>query len=662
MSKASASDYALPNIELGQEINVSVLPDHLQELYFASNTSEDLKEKASSIQIIPLDKLEEESSAIRIFQLLLHREWLTARLVQHGKCHPPLILQRALVYEALDYDDLAAFDAFVVYTLCQKAISDEFVTDLEAHNLDGSPWVVCSDDDQEMDTVQQLRVRSLTVLIRCLYRLGAVKDARSLHTELVQEQRLSESLSSIPVEQQKYDLGQCKTSIRNDQAVGVDKQEPESVDSSRFGKSRREIYPWSRHEPDRNSSESIHEINESLSRVSGDLEAKITALPAFDTFGAETEELSYQLGLFAKTDLQPGTQVLAEKSILTAIRPLEDAICDACGQELEGIPFEDIRQCVGSDCDITFCSEDCRARAVSEYHQPAIDDDEEDQSDEDATSCSEDESTTNRDLKSRDSIDEDQTPDSIEGDFKGAPICGNHDLSTIGRPTNTDTPEWDLYFLLLTRTIAMSITQQRHPLQLKEIKYLWGDFNPCSLLSICHDNSYEPPPRTLPFSFLHNLQYVLDYFSTLSLSCANATPYSAHWLQNFDFWILQILFSKFRGVANATQSTFDGKPEIASVHPLWCLANHSCAPNVTWTPKGVREFFVRTAEEREWQPESASQEAWTGIKAGEEIFSHYTDIELPVQDRRDRLREVLGGICRCERCIAESGLRPGQSP
>lgn len=75
------------------------------------------------------------------------------------------------------------------------------------------------------------------------------------------------------------------------------------------------------------------------------------------------------------------------------------------------------------------------------------------------------------------------------------------------------------------------------------------------------------------------------------------------------------------------------------MHPGWCLANHSCAPNVRWGGTGgVRRFWVRE----------------TGIKKGEEIWSHYTDVRLGVGERRERLRGVLGGVCRCERCLKEA--------
>ena len=525
------------------------------------------------------------------------------------------------MYQALAYDDLAAFDAFVVYNLCQKELSDEFVTDLEGHGLDYAPWPPRVNDTLDIKYVRQLKIEALDVLISCLAQLGATRDAKVMLAELRREQELLNlpDMSSTSHEI----LTTCRDSF--------------------FGYSRREFFPWSTYEPDRNSDQSTKEINQYLSGISSAVEAKVTALPAFDATGAANGQVSYQLGLFAKAELQPGSEIFAEKSLLTAIRPLEDAICDACGQELEDIPFEEIRQCGGDNCDISFCSDDCKTRAASEYHHQLIEQEENEEDDDDPTY------STDGSADSQADGAEFSAATATQEKAKRAPFCGNEDLNTIGRLTTTDTPEWDLYFLLLTRTIAMSVTQKVHPLQLIETRYLWGDFNAFQSPFL-----HTPVKRTLPFSFVHNLQYVLDYFSTLSLSDPSSAPYSAHWLQNFDFWILQTLFAKFRGVANATQSTFDGKPEIASVHPGWSLANHSCAPNVRWTPKGVRRFVVRTKEERTWEEDREQRTEWKGIEAGGEIFSHYTDIRLPVRERRDRLRGVLGGDCHCKRCIREA--------
>lgn len=39
-----------------------------------------------------------------------------------------------------------------------------------------------------------------------------------------------------------------------------------------------------------------------------------------------------------------------------------------------------------------------------------------------------------------------------------------------------------------------------------------------------------------------------------------------------------------------------------------------------------------------------------GLAEGEEIFSHYCDIRLPVKERREWAMGALGGECVCPRC------------
>ncbi|KAJ9651571.1 hypothetical protein H2198_009157 [Neophaeococcomyces mojaviensis] len=605
----------------------------------------------------------------RLSQLLFRRHILTNQLGEHSKCYPPLIFDRACTYEALEYDDLAAFDAYTVYMLCQKQLSDEFVTDLEAYNQDGKPW------EPETNQVRHLIVDAIALLVRCLNRLSATRDAQEKLEELQEHLKLlKESESEVPTLVKLLErpgVLHPRGHLEQIQRLRID-QKP----SSRFGSSRREIYPWSTYEPDRNSPESVLEINKYLSTIASNLEAKVTTLPALDSFGKSTDEKWHQLGLFAKQDLSAGEEILREKSILTAIRPPDASICDACGQELESISFDEIRQCDGEDCDITYCSQECKERAVNEYHRPYLEEDdtnedEDEDEDEDGVinnpdiAVKEEGSTEHTD--NNEIVDGTITEDNSSSttDQVGSPFCGNTDLHTIGRPLSTTDPitaEWDLYFLLLVRTVAMSVTQDTHPLDLKETKYLWGDFTPSPSLSATTSPS-STHSLTLPFSLTHTIQQPLDYFVELSNSYAPATPYSRTWLERYDPWILQTLYAKFRGVANAQQSTFDGLPEIAAVHPGWCLANHSCAPNVRWTPTGVRRFYVVDAGEAgvgtggksgQEKRERGAKEMWKGIRKGEEVFSHYTDVRLTVDERRERLREVLGGICRCERCLRES--------
>jgi len=121
------------------------------------------------------------------------------------------------------------------------------------------------------------------------------------------------------------------------------------------------------------------------------------------------------------------------------------------------------------------------------------------------------------------------------------------------------------------------------------------------------------------------------------------------------------------------------------VHWRWCLANHSCNPSVRWawgagtqTEGGEKEdnsngeIVFRVRDEPVWRrPRSGPAvdgrndhcedldgeeegTSWGGIRPGEEILSHYCDVDLPVVERRAWARGALGGSCRCVRCLWES--------
>lgn len=566
--------------------------------------------------------------------LLLARHQLTQQLAQCPGPAPELVLQRAAIYEALGYSELALADAYVSYTLCEVALEGPDISDLEPTDINGDPWPA----NEDSTVALAHKYRSLIILCRSAIILGCQHQAKLWIDDLLTLKRNlqtveeKESSSSSPLEAAVDDFCDLWTIYAADTSLKNSVSELRKVPRySIFGRSGRHVYPWNEHEPDRMTREAQDEINSKLHEVAPDLEVEISVLPNLSgNTNSKGPQGSSQLGLYAKRDLAPGSTILEERSALTAIRPHGEALCDACAADMESIAQEERRLCSG--CNLPFCSEECYSLAKCKYHAPNDEDEE---------------------------TDEGYPP-------AQTPFCpgtnGNEDIHTLGRAESSTAPEWDLYFLLLSRTMQMAETQGKHPLDLFEIKYLWGDFSPTPSLDAL---PLRTGPKTLPYSVRHHVELPLQWFEILMHSRVRCRPYSRQWLEKYDWWIVQSLFAKFRGVADAQQSTWTGKPEVAAVHPLWCLANHSCNPNVTWKPSGVRNLTV--VKERVWQPSStpgaegdAGVQQWTGIKAGDEIWNHYTDIhEKDYRERRARLQAVLGGDCRCERCTAEASLDGG---
>ncbi|KAA6411027.1 MAG: hypothetical protein FRX48_05338 [Lasallia pustulata] len=86
-------------------------------------------------------------------------------------------------------------------------------------------------------------------------------------------------------------------------------------------------------------------------------------------------------------------------------------------------------------------------------------------------------------------------------------ICGK-DIDAIGKDTAAPDAVNALYLLLLFRAVALAETQATHPLDLRETKYLWGDFvHPDR--GYLHSASAAASPlsvaRHLPFSFRFNV-------------------------------------------------------------------------------------------------------------------------------------------------------------
>jgi hypothetical protein len=571
-------------------------------------------------------------------QLLLHRSDLTETLATSG-LQPWLVFERAQTYQELGYADLAAADAYLALTLAETGLDPDH-SDLEPVIIvddEAVPWPPEDDQDAALD----LKIASMKLLVACLVELGCLKDAYDFCLRL--DEGLEDDRETEQEQRRLYGLIRSRYQLMRSKTEALPQDENFNLANTKLpnsGFARREVYPWNDHEPDGSSPAALQELNKRLKAVAPDLEVRSATLPVLHNPAtltlnhqtpspnpATTPSTSLQLGLFATQPLPPNTPILRERSTITATRTLHASLCDNCCSPLPSLSSCQPPVPCPNCTDAVFCSPACHSLAQSLYHPVLCDND--------------------------DGIDE------------------------IGRDPLSKMPAEDLHFLLVTRTLAMAAHQGVHPLDLPEVKYLWGDFIPSPT-----STSESAQVNTLPFTFHHSIALPLRFLSTLALTHSELSPGSPLYLHKYDPWVIATLFAKCRGVASARQSTWDGRPEVAAVHPMWCLANHSCNANVGWVwgeakaeeketvegedVRGDSEIVYRVRGKLVWkrpsgagamQPNGAEgedEEEGQGIKAGGEILNHYCDVRLPVQERREWASGALGGHCMCERCVWES--------
>eukprot|EP00418_Pyrodinium_bahamense_P055526 CAMPEP_0179180546 /NCGR_PEP_ID=MMETSP0796-20121207/89385_1 /TAXON_ID=73915 /ORGANISM="Pyrodinium bahamense, Strain pbaha01" /LENGTH=166 /DNA_ID=CAMNT_0020884259 /DNA_START=250 /DNA_END=750 /DNA_ORIENTATION=- len=68
--------------------------------------------------------------------------------------------------------------------------------------------------------------------------------------------------------------------------------------------------------------------------------------------------------------------------------------------------------------------------------------------------------------------------------------------------------------------------------------------------------------------------------------------------------------------------------------------NHACNPSVTTIPVDDCQYLFAARD----------------IMAGEEVFTHYVNVDQPLQHRRKQLMTSFRFLCECDRCLKEASV------
>ncbi|KAI1374551.1 hypothetical protein F4677DRAFT_425410 [Hypoxylon crocopeplum] len=555
-----------------------------------------------------MDESEEEIDT-RIESLLRQRQSLTDELLA-SPYDLVLYIKRALVYADLAYPDLAAGDAYRALLLTDEVRDESFeyhdraldaltrytngplLEVLDYGSLSGSQSRLPELDSGTKDTTALAllaSIRCYQILALSLLLCGSLKSARNFCER------------GLAIASHNQELLNTQSYIQTMAERRIRKLVSSVNDLPDWGMVRREVYPWNSYEPDRFSDESLAILNTELAKIAPKCTIQVAQLPVLlgcpsRTDGYDIIPTCSQLGIFAKDDIAPGEEVLVEYSLVTATNRLKESVCDACSGELPPLGSESTAVNCPECYDTVFCDQYCFEQAQGLYH-PAV--------------------------------------------------C-DKDVDSIAKEPDPKEADEALHLLLLARVLAMAAHQEIHPLDVDQIKYIWGDFVSSKTNEIdLSPNAGPPPDWTLPFSFAYNIETPLHILEKMDIDI-----YAT--LSHYDIWVFNTLYSKFRGTASARKNPRDGRPDVAAVHSFWCLANHDCNPNVGWEWGGR---MVLKARERRIVGDAPG-----GIKAGEEILNHYCDVTLPVQQRREWASGSLGGWCMCRRCREEASQSENHSP
>ncbi|GKZ31344.1 hypothetical protein AbraIFM66950_011828, partial [Aspergillus brasiliensis] len=393
-------------------------------------------------------------------QTLQDRADITARLYADPH-NPHLYYKRGLVHQTLGFPDLASADAYRALSLLDSVVDPDGCEFHATRRIQDAPDAPATteegedddDDDEEeeddnftpitQDEYDSIIGDVYALLVRSLVDCGCFRDAfefcvrgQGLLEDMPQNEHNASAQAvlknQMAIIRKKYEARQGTTTT----TTGNANINPSALNAQGFA--RRVLYPWNEHEPDRKSPETLQLLNERLKDVAPKCEVRAVALPALHgttTTASEDDdanEVSVQLGLFAKEDIAPNEIILRESSLLTATNRLHDDLCDACNAPLPDLSSPNPPVACDGCADTIFCSQACHDDAQRIYH--------------------------------------------------GA-VCGlMENLESIGKdiPDPKDKADY-LYLLLLGRTLAMAATQELHPLDLPEVKYIWGDFHDLDL-------------------------------------------------------------------------------------------------------------------------------------------------------------------------------------
>ena len=521
-------------------------------------------------------------------------------LLQHSPYDLRLYLQRARCHDLLGYPDLAAGDAYKALLLTDEVESGEYSEAVCDALASPSP----SDGDQVLAALEHSEDRLLGPLQERGQNLALnayifLIRALTACGDMTNALKIAERACRILPSEGAHQVTKDCFALK-DIKGSTSAMARKQQNGHVRASARREVYPWNKHEPDRFSRETLCHLNVQLKECAPKCAVEVVELPLLTSIDEAIDQ---------NRPVSKQLGIFAQESIAPFERVLlEPSILSANTRFQEPLcdacstPLPDLssNDIEGSGC--PSCS--------------------------DVYFCSE-------------------TCHERAQNLYHPAVCGIEDYDIVAKDPSPESAADKLYLLLVARTIAMAQTQDKHPLDIYHTKYLWGDFtSDPSVLT-----------RSLPFDFETNIAQPIHILEHMGLD-----PYAPQNIERYDIWVLNTLFAKFRGVASARLNSRTLCPDVAAVHPLWSLANHSCAPNVRWDwaveegdqrsqEKGAMGFLARGDEEVvQW----SNEQCLGGISKGEEILNHYCDVAMDFKQRREWAIGVLGGLCVCERCIWES--------